>query len=128
MTIGNPTGLQTNFFTPGSFDPLILDYAEVIGKPLAVGELLSFAGGIATVNTYAGPVLIVTGEHDLPFCGGDCYSGVANGTSIPAESQQYFPSTNISTSIIPGSGHALNLEYTHVATYETINLFLKEQV
>ena len=123
LTIGDATGVQTNFFAPDAFDPKILDYTVSIGKPLTVGELLTFSGDTATNNTFGGPVLIVTGEHDVPFCGGDCHQGGADGNSIPSQAQQFFTNTTISTVVIPGSGHALNLEYSHPRTYQEINAF-----
>lgn len=123
LTIGDPTGVQTNFFAPDAFDPKILDYTVSIGKPLTIGELLTFSGDTATNNTFGGPVLIVTGEHDVPFCGGDCYQGVADGSSIPSQAQRFFTNTTTSSVVIPGSGHALNLEYSHPSTYQEINEF-----
>ena len=123
LTIGDPTGVQTNFFAPAAFDPEILDYTVSIGQPLTIGELLTFSGDTATSNTFDGPVLIVTGENDIPFCGGNCYQGLANGSSIPAQAQQFFTNTTISSVVIPGSGHALNLEYSHPSTYRHINDF-----
>lgn len=61
MANGDPSGVQTDFFAPGSFDPALLDLAYSTGKPVTVGELLTLAGMTASKNPFTGPVLIITG-------------------------------------------------------------------
>lgn len=61
LASGNPSGVQTDFFAPGSFDPALLDLAATAGKPVTVGELLTLAGATANPNPLKGPVLIITG-------------------------------------------------------------------
>ena len=56
---GDASGVQTNFFAPGAFDPNILDLAYKTGEPVTVGELLTL--GANGVNSFQGPVLIITG-------------------------------------------------------------------
>lgn len=58
---GSPSGVQTDFFAPGSFDPALLDLAVTSGKPVTIGELLTLAGATANPNPLKGPVLIITG-------------------------------------------------------------------
>lgn len=58
---GNPSGVQTDFFAPGSFDPKLLYLASTAGKPVTIGELLTLAGATASPNPIKGPVLIITG-------------------------------------------------------------------
>jgi pimeloyl-ACP methyl ester carboxylesterase len=123
LAAGNPSGVQTNFFSPGDFDPEILAFAAATGQPVTIGELLTIGGETGSLNHFAGPVHIVTGERDVPFCGGSCLNGAPNGSSIPAQAQKTFTSTNITTFIVPGAGHGLNLEYTHPITYKNINDF-----
>lgn len=128
LAAGDASGVQNNFFSPGSFDPEILAFAAMTGQPVTVGELLTIGGETASPNHFAGPALIVTGERDVPFCGGSCLNGAPNGSSIPAQAQKTFTSTNITTEIIPGAGHGLNLEYSHPLTFKTINEFFVEKL
>ena len=128
LAAGNPSGVQTNFFAPGSFDPEILTFAATTGQPVTVGELLTIGGETASPNHFAGPVFVITGERDVPFCGGSCLNGAPNGSSIPAQAQKTFTSTNITTTIVPGAGHGLNLEYSHPFTYKSINDFFVAKV
>jgi pimeloyl-ACP methyl ester carboxylesterase len=88
------------------------------GQPVTVGELLTIGGATTAVNKFAGPVLIITGERDVPFCGGDCYKAPTGFTSIPETSEAMFPSApTFNVSIVPAAGHGLNLEYSAAITY-----------
>lgn len=128
LAAGDASGVQTNFFSPGAFDPKILAFAAKTGQPVTVGELLTIGGGSAVPNAFAGPVLIITGERDVPFCGGSCYNGAPSGSSIPAQAQKTFTGTNITTVIVPRAGHGLNLEYSHPFTYKSINDFFVQKL
>ena len=123
LAAGNPSGVQTNFFSPGMFDPKILAFAAQTGQPVSVGELLTIGGATGSPNPFAGPVLVITGERDVPFCGGSCLNGAPSGSSIPAQAQKSFTASNITTVIVPKAGHGLNLEYSHPFTYKSINDF-----
>lgn len=122
----SPVGVHIDFFSPDSFDPQILQVAYMTGQPVTPGELLTLAGRTGEVNPFAKPVLIVTGEHDTPYCGGDCYAtGNPDLASIPAASAQFFPNAApFDVFIVPGTGHGLNFEYSHPTTYSTILSFL----
>lgn len=128
LAAGNPSGVQTNFFSPGSFDPEILTFAATTGQPVTIGELLTIGGETASPNNFEGPVFVITGERDVPFCGGSCLNGAPEGSSIPAQAQKTFTSTNITTTIVPGAGHGLNLEYSHPFTYKSINEFFDKSL
>ena len=88
---GNPSGVQINFFSPGDFDPEILPFAVSTGQPVTVGELLTIGGETASVNNFAGPVHIVTGGRDVPYCGGDCYAAPTGFANIPSQSIAMLP-------------------------------------
>jgi len=125
LAAGDASGVQTNFFSPGSFNNETLQFAASTGQPVSVGELLTIGGETGSPNPFAGPALVITGERDVPYCGGSCYNGAPNGSSIPAQAQKTFTETNITTVIVPGAGHGLNLEYSHPFTYKTINEFFE---
>ncbi|KAK3613664.1 hypothetical protein LTR22_028062 [Elasticomyces elasticus] len=107
LATGDLPAFQANFLGPEQFDPAVLAFAATIRQPLAIGEILTIGSEIASLNTFKGPVLVVTGEHDVPFCGGSCYNGASPNSSIPAS-----------------AGHALNLEYSH--PFRSINEFCKQ--
>ncbi|KAF2673752.1 alpha/beta-hydrolase [Microthyrium microscopicum] len=117
---------QRNFFSPGDFDPDILSVAYSTGQPVTPGELLTIGGLSGVPSEFAGPVLVITGERDIPFCGGNCLAtGDPGLASIPMSSKQFLnASSNFEAYIVPGAGHGLNLEYSHVTTYSQIFDFL----
>jgi pimeloyl-ACP methyl ester carboxylesterase len=123
---GNPSGVQTNFFAPGQFDPAALDLAYRTGQPVTVGELLTIGTAAGGVSQFCGPVLVITGSRDLPFCGGDCLAtGDPALASIPAGVQKFLPAASrYETFIVPNAGHGLNYEYSHETTFQHISQFL----
>jgi pimeloyl-ACP methyl ester carboxylesterase len=126
LASGDVSAVQTNFFAPGQFDPRVLAAAAASSKPVTVGELLTIGGPVSVPNSYEGPVLFVIGDRDLPFCGGNCSTSVP---SLPAQSQQFFANaSSFEAAIIPGGGHALNLEYSFPTTYAVMLDFLDENV
>ncbi|KAK5054733.1 hypothetical protein LTR84_001625 [Exophiala bonariae] len=125
---GNPSAVQTNFFSPGQFSASALDLAAgALGQPVTVGELLTIASAIGGVSQFSGPVLVITGERDLPFCGGDCLAtGDPAVASIPAGVAAFVPSSrSYETFIVPKAGHGLNFEYSAQTTYQHIARFLE---
>lgn len=54
-------GAQIDFFAPGDFDPQVLMTAYMTGQPVTPGELLTLAGTSGSVNSFAGPALVITG-------------------------------------------------------------------
>lgn len=54
------------------------------------------------------------------------YANLHPSLSIPETSKAMFPNTkDFKVGIVPGAGHGLNLQYTHVRTYATILEFFK---
>ncbi|KAI1210997.1 Alpha/beta hydrolase family-domain-containing protein [Annulohypoxylon truncatum] len=126
MASGDRTGVQTNFFGPDNFDPAVLQAAYVSNQPVTVGELMTIGGGAVGNNTFAGPVLVITGERDIPFCGGNCNTSTP---PIPDQSKQYFTNaTTFDAIVVPKAGHSLNLEYTAATTYTSIHDFLDQNL
>ncbi|KAF5663508.1 hypothetical protein FHETE_7455 [Fusarium heterosporum] len=123
-------GVQTNFFSEGDFDPQLLEVAYENGQPVTPGELLTLGGPAGKNNTYTGPVQIVTGARDVPFCGDNCYSTVSVGeklSSLLDYSKRFFTqASRFNTTVIPGAGHGLNFGYSHPLTYDAILDFLSE--
>lgn len=116
------------FLKPHYFSPGILTLAEKTKQPVTPGELLTL-GSLTMANNFAGPVLVITGSNDLPYCGGDCLAtGNSSLASIPAKVASNFPyvaSSNFTAYIQPNSGHGINLHYNATGAYNVINTFLK---
>ncbi|KAH8894514.1 alpha/beta-hydrolase [Thozetella sp. PMI_491] len=126
IAISGIAGIQLAFFAPDQFDPLILDAATAARQPVTIGELATLPGPVSTINQFRGPVLVVTGDRDLPFCGGNCSPSTP---SIPAQVQEFFPSASaFEVVVIPEAGHGLNLEYSHPTTYGAILDFVEKHI
>ncbi|KAM0224794.1 hypothetical protein ACHAQD_001589 [Fusarium lateritium] len=130
VATASTVGVQINFFAEGDFDPQLLDVAYQTAQPVTPGELLTIGTPAGKNNSYTGPVQIVTGERDVPFCGDNCYSTVSAGVELPSLldlSRNFFTkASRFNTTIIPGAGHGLNLAYSHTITYDAIFDFLSE--
>ncbi|CAJ2513492.1 Uu.00g016110.m01.CDS01 [Anthostomella pinea] len=125
LAAGDASGVQTNFFALGEFDPAVLAEAYMTGQPVTVGELLTLSGPAASNNSFGGPVLVITGDRDIPFCGGNCLAADPS----PSSSKQYFGNTSdFETVIVPATGHGLNLQYSWPTTYAAILDFFDKTV
>ncbi|KAF9761003.1 hypothetical protein IL306_004015 [Fusarium sp. DS 682] len=130
IAVASTVGVQINFFAEGDFDPKILQVAYEKGQPVTPGEILSLGAPASKNNTYTGPVQIVTGSRDVPFCGDNCYSTASVDPELPSLldiSRQFFThASRFNTTVVPGAGHGLNLGYSHTVTYDAILDFLSE--
>ncbi|KAB2571331.1 hypothetical protein BFW01_g4345 [Lasiodiplodia theobromae] len=128
ITPANSGANQYQFLLPPFFDVDILALAERTKQPVAVGELLTLASAPAQ-NNFDGPVLVFTGDADLPFCGGDCLETGGAAPSIPAQVQRSFPnvaSEDFLAYIQPNTGHGLTTHYNATAGYHVISDWLRD--
>jgi pimeloyl-ACP methyl ester carboxylesterase len=118
--------MQTNFFPQGQFDPETLSWVYQHGQPVTLGELLTIGGMLYRTSAMTGPVMVITGERDLPFCFGDCFAN--DDPKLPSDadtSKDHFPAANgVNVTIVPCGGHALNMEYRHQEVHRSMNEFL----
>ncbi|CZR57996.1 uncharacterized protein PAC_07886 [Phialocephala subalpina] len=114
------------FFKTGYYDPAILTLAENTKQPVTLGEILTL-GSLSAMNAYTGPVMVITGSSDLPYCGGDCLNTGGAAASIPAQVRMNFPNVNaenFTAYIQPNTGHGINAHYNATGAYAAINDFL----
>jgi len=122
----NLTGVQQNFFSPGMFSPKVLEVAGQTGQPVTYGELLTLGAPAGVMSEFAGPVLIITGDYDIPFCGGNCTTG--NSSFLDVSASLLKKASPFETFVVPKAGHGLNLEYSWPTTYGKILDFLGKYV
>jgi len=114
------------FLKPHYYDPDILRLAERTKQPVTLGELLTL-GSVTLMNNFAGPVLVIAGDADLPYCGSNCTATGGVAPSLQAEVSKNFPSVsaaNFSSYVQPNTGHGINLHYNATGAYSVINAFL----
>lgn len=126
MVSSDLTALQYAFLYPGNYDLGLALVGEQTKQPVTTGELLTI-GSAPAMSPFTGPVLVITGEHDIPFCGGNCFAQLpgSNDSNIPAGVSTAYPSASAFEAYIqPGTGHGLNFQYNATAGYEVIQNFL----
>ncbi|KAF2727412.1 alpha/beta-hydrolase [Polyplosphaeria fusca] len=124
MTWSDLTANQYAFLLQGFYDVALGLVAESTKQPVTVGEWLTI-GSAPSSSSFSGPVLVFTGDHDVPFCGGDCYATGGTADSIPALSAAAFPKTNSFEAYIqPNTAHGLNVHYNATAGYQYIQGWL----
>lgn len=124
LTNSNVGANQYLFFHKPNADEGLEYYSEATKQPVTVGEALTL-GSLAPMNNYKGPVLVITGEYDLPYCGGDCLATGGAAASIPATAAKTFPNaSSFEAYIQPKTGHGLNLHYNATAGYNVIQNWL----
>ncbi|KAH9207356.1 hypothetical protein DL95DRAFT_450399 [Leptodontidium sp. 2 PMI_412] len=114
------------FFKPKFYDAGILTLAEATKQPVTLGELLTL-GSLVTMNNFNGPVMVITGDSDLPYCGSDCLATGGAAASIPAMVKMNFPNvadSNFSAIIQLNTGHGINFHYNATGAYTVMNDFL----
>ncbi|GKT47179.1 uncharacterized protein ColSpa_07360 [Colletotrichum spaethianum] len=121
-------GVQICFFAEDNFDPAILKAAYQSRQPVTVGELLTIGGEAGSPSTFAKPVLVITGEKDLPFCGGNCLAtGDPQLPSILAGAAQILKNASpFESYVVTDAGHGLTLSYSHVEVTSKIQDFLAQ--
>lgn len=116
-------GWQTGFFTAPNFDEQVMLSSFANASSISFGELFSRKNVTVAATGYKGPVLIVNGDSDLPYCSGNCTFPTNKGDD--ALKSAFALSRNASSFVVAGTGHALNLHRTAGAAYMCIMDFLK---
>ncbi|KAH9868796.1 hypothetical protein J1614_007870 [Plenodomus biglobosus] len=126
MASSDLTALQYAFLYPNMYEEGLAIQSEQTKQPVTTGELLTI-GSAPKSSPFTGPVLVITGEYDVPFCGGNCYAQApgTNASNIPEGVAKSFPSASkFEAYIQPGTGHGLTLQINATAGYEVIQNFL----
>lgn len=115
---------QYGFFRAPNFSPLVLAAAEASKGSVTFGELFTQAAIAGVASNFTGPVAIVNGDADLPFCYGNCSYPMNKAEA--AISMLYPAASANATYLAPLTGHGLNLHYTALDAYKFIGSFLKQ--
>jgi pimeloyl-ACP methyl ester carboxylesterase len=118
-------GNQFTFFRAPNFDPCVLDAAEASKQTLTIGELFTNPEFVAPAPKFTGPIDVLNGENDLPFCQSNCL--LPQNQAALVKGVLYPNAKNSSTYYIgKGAGHGLNLHYVAPDAYQQIFKFIKE--
>lgn len=114
------------FFDPPNYDQAAFDLARKSVQPVTLGVFFSIGSIVGPAINFTGPVFVVDGTRDFPFCGRQC--DVASGLSenkAEAVKVLYPASTNFSASLVPYTGHGITAHHNSAQASEQIISFLK---
>jgi hypothetical protein len=96
------------FFDPPYFDQGAFALARSVAQPVTLGSLFT-QGAIGGMSNFTGPVYVIDGAGDFPFCDRNCYAPTPTAATIPEGVKMLYPSaSNFSTFIIPETGHGIS--------------------
>ncbi|KIP01152.1 hypothetical protein PHLGIDRAFT_131352 [Phlebiopsis gigantea 11061_1 CR5-6] len=123
-----PQANQFDFFYFPYFSDAALNRSFITEQPATLGVLFSQTAIQQPANDFTGPVHVVTGAQDFPFCDRDCYAVPADGKykNVPAYVQEMYPKTrNFSVYIPENTGHGVNAHYSAPETYKEMLSFVE---
>ncbi|KID62689.1 catalytic protein, partial [Metarhizium hybridum] len=126
VALGTAQAFQAVAFAPSNFDLALPAAANSIAQPIPIGEILTIGSPQEVSNPFKGPVLVVDGDRDLIFCGGNCSSSTPSAAELVRP--KFTKVTDFEAVIIPQTGHLLNFEYSHPTAYSAIIDFLNRHV
>lgn len=118
-------GLISQFFSPleNTFSPASLALSFKSAQAVTLGAYFTI-GTAAGASNFTGPVLVINGNEDFPFCNSNC-SSVVNGSTIPEGVKSLYPTaSNFSSVIVPQTGHGISAHYSSSAAYEQVMSFI----
>ncbi|KAF7954563.1 hypothetical protein EAE96_005683 [Botrytis aclada] len=124
LTWANLGANQFNFLAPPYYDPAIAEYTEKHKEPFTTGELLTLGAQPTSAPEFEGPVLVLAGNEDAIFCGGDCLAG--GGNKLSGVEMAFPRSRTFKTFVLRGCGHAVNVHFAAGEAYRVMNEFLGE--
>ncbi|KAL8897927.1 MAG: hypothetical protein Q9207_006958 [Kuettlingeria erythrocarpa] len=119
-----PQAFQFPFYRWPDYDPKIFQRQFETRQTTVFGELLTFGTVVAPQPNFTGPVDVVLGQYDFPFCTGNC--------SHPADQAQTFVSALFPASrskgayLQPRAGHLVAQHYTAAQGFAHSVKFLKD--
>lgn len=129
LTWANLGANQFAFLAPPYYDPAMGEYAERTKEPFTTGELLTLGAQPPSAPDFTGPVLVLTGNEDEIFCGGDCSRTASDGApNLLVQARALFPRCSAFEAYVqPRCGHAVNVHFNASGAYGVMNGFLRRR-
>ena len=118
-------GNEIAFLHAPNFPQANLVQLENTKGTFSMGELFSIQSIItARPVDFTGPIDVVIGENDLPFCSGNCYYPVNQAEAVNV---QLYPVAGSGSQylVMNGTGHGINLHYSAEMAFDQIQSFVK---
>lgn len=94
---------------------------------MTLGELFSQGGTASPASSFTGPVAVVNGVNDLPFCLGNCDSPNDKAAAVKPALYPNLAQEKFGSYLAPLSGHGLNFHYSSQGAFDYIQNFLEDQ-
>lgn len=121
----SPISNQIAFFRYPNFSPDVLTAAEATKGTFTLGELFTLGQVSGVADQFKGPVDIVNGENDLPFCQSNCQLPEDQGElAMKILYPENEGGDGGKTFLLEGAGHGLNLHFGAQDAYGQIAGFL----
>ncbi|KAF8219650.1 hypothetical protein L208DRAFT_1338747 [Tricholoma matsutake] len=118
------TNDQLTFYRYPAFDPEILEQLSSTRATVTLGEL--FTQTAKPALSYSNPLLVLTGDKDFIFCGGNCYQSMNGSSNLVEPSKHLFPAVSDFNFNIPAeTGHGINAHYSAPGVYRTMQDWIK---
>ncbi|EPQ54849.1 alpha/beta-hydrolase [Gloeophyllum trabeum ATCC 11539] len=124
-----PQTQQLNFWYFPFYSDAAFQRNRETEQPVTQGVLFTQGVLMQNATQFTGPVHVVTGAEDWPFCFLDCYAVPANSTrkSIPEYVQELYPAVSDFSVYIPeNTGHAVNAHYSAPQVYQEMLGFVRK--
>lgn len=121
----NAISNQLGFYHAPNFDPNVLSQAEATKGTVTFGELLTLSTVAAPAMNFAGPLAVVNGDNDLPFCFGNCSYPSNLAEAVKPMLYPMVSNSSSSTYLVPKTGHGINQHYSAGEAFSFIQNFIK---
>jgi hypothetical protein len=91
-----------------------------------MGELFTATSKAQPAAAFTGPLLILNGAQDFPFCGGNCTHAAGLVNNIASQLYPNVSEAKSSVYLAPMAGHGLGLHYSALNAYSFVQRFLKD--
>lgn len=118
------TNNEIAFFRAPNFDPAVLALANANKGSVTFGELFTTTAPIGPATQFDGPVAVVNGDADLPFCSGNCSYPHNLANDVKSALYADLSADKFDSYLAPHTGHGLNLHYTALDAFAWIHEFL----
>ncbi|KAL8722509.1 MAG: hypothetical protein Q9225_001025 [Loekoesia sp. 1 TL-2023] len=117
--------VQLPFFRYPYFDQNIFDAVYTAKQTYTLGQQFTLPSIFTPAPAFTGPIDVVVGQHDFPFCFGECNASVDQAA---ATRTVLYPAagTGSQSYIVPNVGHFFNAHYGAQQAFTQINNFLRK--
>ncbi|PWY72010.1 hypothetical protein BO83DRAFT_437926 [Aspergillus eucalypticola CBS 122712] len=123
---GTAVSNQIAFSYDPGFDPEILSLADATKGSFTLDELFTLTYVVNATSEFQGPVAVVAGNEDLPFCNGNCSSPTNILAGLVPALYPEVSEAKTATYVAPAVGHNLNLHYAALGAFDFIQDFLEK--